>query len=112
MRGHKNKVVVILGDGELNEGSIWEAALVASAFKLDNLIAIVDRNKFQANIETEKLIPLRSITEKFEAFGWGARSLDGHNFDEMSEGFASFPIIEGSQALSLLRLSEERDCRA
>jgi transketolase len=99
MRGHKNKVVVILGDGELNEGSIWEAALVASAFKLDNLIAIVDRNKFQANIETEELIPLRSITEKFEAFGWGARSLDGHNFNEMSEGFASFPIAEGKPSL-------------
>ena len=95
MKGQKNKVVVILGDGELNEGSIWEAALVAAAFKLDNLIAIVDRNKFQANIRTEELIPLNSITEKFEAFGWGAKSVDGHSFDDMSEGFNSFPIEEG-----------------
>jgi transketolase len=99
MRGQKNKVVVILGDGELNEGSIWEAALVASAFKLDNLIAIVDRNKFQANIETENLIPLHSITDKFGAFGWGTRSLDGHSFDEMSEGFSSFPIEEEKPSL-------------
>ena len=95
MKGQKNKIVVILGDGELNEGSIWEAALVAAAFKLDNLIAIVDRNKFQANIRTEELIPLKSITEKFEAFGWGAKSVDGHSFDDMSEGFSSFPIEEG-----------------
>jgi transketolase len=99
MRGQNNKVVVILGDGELNEGSIWEAALVASAFKLDNLITVVDRNKFQANIETEELIPLRSITEKFEAFGWGARSLDGHNFDELEQGFGTFPIEEGMPSI-------------
>jgi len=92
MRSQSNKIVVILGDGELDEGSIWEAALVAAAKKLDNLIAIVDRNHFQANIETEKLIPLDPIADKFEAFGWEVRSTDGHDFEEMEKAFSKFPI--------------------
>ncbi|MCB0720742.1 MAG: transketolase [Ignavibacteriae bacterium] len=99
LRGQKNKVVVILGDGELNEGSVWEAALVAASFKLDNLIAVVDRNKFQANIQTEELIPLNSITDKFKAFGWEGRSLNGHSFDELQEGFANFPLAEGKPSV-------------
>ncbi|MEO8666674.1 MAG: 1-deoxy-D-xylulose-5-phosphate synthase N-terminal domain-containing protein, partial [Ignavibacteria bacterium] len=65
MKKQNNKIVVILGDGELDEGSVWEAALVAGAKKLDNLIAVIDRNEFQANIETEKLIPLNPIADKF-----------------------------------------------
>ncbi|MBV6477434.1 MAG: Transketolase 2 [Ignavibacteria bacterium] len=88
LRKHKNKVVVILGDGELNEGSIWEAALVASAKKLDNLIAVVDRNKFQANIDTENLIPLEPISDKFKSFGWNVKSCDGHNFADMEKVFS------------------------
>ena len=99
MKGQTNKIVVILGDGELDEGSIWEAALVASAYKLDNLIAVIDRNKFQANIETENLIPLNPITDKFEAFGWGTRSANGHSFTDMEEKFNSFPIEEGKPSL-------------
>ena len=61
LRGGANRVYVILGDGELDEGSIWEACLVASAYRLDNLVAIVDRNEFQANIRTEELVPLEPI---------------------------------------------------
>jgi transketolase len=99
MRKQTNKIVVILGDGELNEGSIWEAALVAAAKKLDNLIAIIDRNYFQANIETEKLIPLNPITDKFEAFGWSVKSTDGHNFEEMEKAFSKFPIESGKPSV-------------
>jgi transketolase len=91
MKGQQNKIVVILGDGELDEGSVWEAALVAAAYKLDNLIAIVDRNKFQANIETEKLIPLNPIDAKFEAFGWSSRYTDGHDFDDLEFVFSNLP---------------------
>ncbi len=92
MKKQQNKIVVILGDGELDEGSVWEAALVAGAKKLDNLIAIVDRNKFQANIETEKLIPLNPIADKFEAFRWKVRSADGHNFEELEKAFSKLPV--------------------
>ncbi|HEX2786971.1 MAG TPA: 1-deoxy-D-xylulose-5-phosphate synthase N-terminal domain-containing protein [Ignavibacteria bacterium] len=87
IRGHNNKIVVILGDGELDEGTIWEGLLVANAYKLDNLICVVDRNQFQANIETEKLIPLEPITNKFEAFGWNAYTCDGHDFESMEKTF-------------------------
>ena len=99
MKKQENKVVVILGDGELDEGSIWEAALVAGAKKLDNLIAVVDRNHFQANIETEKLIPLNPIADKFEAFGWKVRTCDGHDFKDMGKAFSNFPIEEGKPSI-------------
>lgn len=92
LRGQHNRVFVVLGDGELNEGSIWEALLVASAYKLDNLVVIVDRNGFQANIETELLIPLEPLEKKFEAFGCAALRIDGHSFASLSGAFAEFPV--------------------
>src|SRR5262247_2943538 len=61
LSGARNRVFVIVGDGELNEGSVWEAALVAAARKLENLVLIVDRNQFQANVRTEDLVPLEPI---------------------------------------------------
>jgi transketolase len=90
-----NKVVVILGDGELNEGSIWEGALVASAKHLDNLIAVVDRNKFQANLATEDLIPIEPLDKKFEAFGWNVFRCNGHDFDDLNKTFNSLPLGNG-----------------
>ncbi len=95
IKKQNNKIVVILGDGELDEGSVWEAALVAGAKGLDNLIAVIDRNHFQANIETEKLIPLNPIADKFEAFGWKVKSANGHDFEEMENAFSKFPIEAG-----------------
>lgn len=92
MRGTNNLIVCILGDGELNEGSCWEALLVANAYKLDNLIFIIDRNKFQANIATEDLIPLEPLTDKFEAFGAAVARIDGHNFEALEETFHKIPF--------------------
>ena len=83
-----NKIVVVIGDGELNEGSNWEAALVAAAKKLDNMLVVVDRNKFQANIETEDLIPIEPIAKKFEAFGWNVFRGSGHDFRAMNKIFS------------------------
>jgi transketolase len=84
----ENNVFVLLGDGELNEGSVWEAALTASAKELANLIVIIDRNSFQANIETERLIPLEPLENKWRAFRWNVFSTDGHSFDEMERTFS------------------------
>jgi transketolase len=92
LRGAPNRVFVVLGDGELNEGSVWEAALVAAAHRLDNLVAIVDRNGFQANARTEDLIPLEPLDAKFEAFGWSCLSVDGHDFDALDAAFATLPL--------------------
>ena len=88
LRGGANRVWVVLGDGELDEGSVWEACLVASALRLDNLTAIVDRNEFQANVRTEELVPLEPIPAKFEAFGWSCRTADGHDFAALEAALA------------------------
>jgi transketolase len=92
IRNASNKIICILGDGELNEGSCWEAVLVANAYKLDNLIFVIDRNQFQANMATEDLIPLEPLADKFKAFGASVRRIDGHNFDQLEQAFGEFPF--------------------
>ncbi len=99
MRGDNNRVVVITGDGELNEGTVWEAVLVAQAYKLDNLIFLVDRNHFQANIRTEELIPLEPLQYKFEAFGCAVKRINGHDFDALEEVFSTIPIQSGKPSV-------------
>lgn len=95
IRGTENKIVCILGDGELNEGSCWEAVLVANAYKLDNLIFVIDRNQFQANVATEDLIPLEPLADKFKAFGANVQRIDGHNFQDLEEAFLAIADQKG-----------------
>jgi len=92
MRKQTNKILVITGDGELNEGSVWETILVASAYKLGNITFIVDRNQFQANIATEELIPLEPLVPKFEAFGCNVQRIDGHDFKALDKAFIALPL--------------------
>lgn len=87
IRGGGNRVVVITGDGELNEGSVWETLLVANAYGLDNLVLVVDRNQFQANIRTEELVPLEPLADKFRAFGCAVWRVDGHDPVQLEEAF-------------------------
>jgi len=77
------KVCTLLGDGELNEGQIWEAFMSASKYKLDNLICICDRNKVQLDGNTEEIMPLEPLRLKIEAFGWEVLEVDGHNIEEI-----------------------------
>ncbi|MDB5156065.1 MAG: transketolase [Mucilaginibacter sp.] len=93
--GAKNKVVCILGDGELNEGTCWEALLVANAYALDNLFFVVDRNTFQANMRTEDLIPLEPLAQKFEAFGAAVKRINGHSYAELHDAFNTYPFKQG-----------------
>ena len=95
IRGTNNRIICILGDGELNEGSCWEAVLVANAYKLDNLVFVIDRNQFQANIATEDLIPLEPLADKFKAFGADVVRIDGHNFQDLEEAFTSLDERKG-----------------
>jgi len=99
LRGGPNRVFVVLGDGECDEGSVWEAALVAAAHKLDNLVAIIDRNGFQANVATEELIPLEPIAPKWEAFGWRAIRVNGHDFEQLDRAFAELPLVPGKPSV-------------
>jgi transketolase len=94
-----NKVIVIIGDGELNEGSNWEAILVAASKKLDNLLIIIDRNKFQANLQTEHLLPIEPIEDKFLAFGCGVRRIDGHSYDDIRQSLDDVPYSYGKPSV-------------
>lgn len=77
-------VYTMLGDGELNEGNIWEAAMFANKYKLGNIIAIIDRNNIQIDGQTEDVMPLGNLREKWESFGWHVQEIDGHNIDEIT----------------------------
>lgn len=84
-KGSDSKVFVIMGDGECDEGSVWEAAMSAAQFKLDNLVAIVDENMLQYDGPTDSVVSLGNLAEKFDAFGWKAIELDGHDADALVE---------------------------
>jgi len=79
----KNKVYVLLGDGEVQEGQIWEAAMTAAHYKLDNLIAILDHNGLQIDGFVKDVKNVEPLKDKFQAFGWEVIEIDGHNFEEI-----------------------------
>lgn len=83
-KGNK-KFYVLMGDGEQNEGNIWEAVLLAGKEKLSNLVAIVDRNFIQIDGNTEDVLPLGDLARKYEEFGWHAQEVSGHNFQELND---------------------------
>ena len=83
--GLNNHTYVILGDGECQEGSVWEGALSAPALKLDNLTAIIDYNKLQAMDKLENIVPMHPLGEKWKTFGWQVLEIDGHNHDEIKK---------------------------
>lgn len=81
------KIFVILGDGECDEGSVWEAALVAHHYELDNLIAVVDHNKMQSLDFCENTIKLNPFADKWKTFGWNVLDIDGHDHDALRDAF-------------------------
>ncbi|HEY9899277.1 MAG TPA: transketolase [Pantanalinema sp.] len=83
MDGRDSRVYALLGDGECQEGQVWEAAMAAAHYKTGNLIAIVDRNGLQIDGPTEKVMALGDVGEKFRAFGWNVIEIDGHDFDSI-----------------------------
>lgn len=81
-------VYVVMGDGELNEGNIWEAAMFAGKYKLHNLIGICDRNNIQIDGSTEDVMPLEDLRGKWESFGWHVQEIDGHNVESIIDACA------------------------
>lgn len=81
------KVYVILGDGECNEGSVWEAMMAASHFKLDNLYTFIDRNNFQQTGSNKQILDLGNLNEKWKSFGWETQELNGHSLNEIKNYF-------------------------
>jgi transketolase len=89
------RVFAVLGDGECAEGSVWEAAMAASHHKTDNLIIIVDKNGLQVNGRTSDIMDSSLLEEKFKAFGWSARTINGHDFGQIFEALSSTPFEKG-----------------
>jgi len=86
-KNRDNKVYVLLGDGECNEGSVWEAVMSASHFMLDNLVAIVDYNRYQSDGESNTILNSGEFSERWKSFGWDTYSVDGHNIEDLYNAF-------------------------
>lgn len=93
------KVYVLMGDGEVTEGSNWEAASSASYYKLDNLVAIIDRNRLCADGAVKDVMEIEPLKEKWAAFGWTVKEVDGHNISNLIEAFSKVPIVVGKPVL-------------
>ena len=89
------RTFVLTGDGELQEGSMWEAAMAAAHYGLDNLTMIVDRNGLQQGDTTERTMHLEPLADKFRAFGWAVREVDGHDYAALLQLFTSLPFEPG-----------------
>lgn len=85
LSGHHGRVFVLASDGECNEGTTWESALIANQFNLSNLTVIIDRNGFQSLGPTEEIMMLEPLAEKWRAFGWTVQEVDGHNHEELKD---------------------------
>ncbi len=101
------RVFTLLGDGELAEGSNWEAAMAASHYKLDNLTAILDCNTLQITGHTRDVMNSEPVADKFAAFGWAVRSVNGHNFAELTAALQK-PIEPGKPSLVIARTTKGR----
>ena len=95
----KHRVFTLLGDGELAEGSNWEAALAGAHYKLDNLYAILDYNKQQITGDNEQVMNTAPVRDKFEAFGWAVKEVDGHDVVALSDALNTGPVEEGKPSL-------------
>lgn len=97
----KYRVFTLLGDGECQEGSVWEAAMFTAQHQLDNLVAIVDYNKIQAMDWLDNIVSLEPLAEKWRSFGWEVKEVDGHNIGELGKLFDSLPFVKNKPNLVL-----------
>ena len=99
MQSIDNRVYVMIGDGELQEGEVWEGSMFAAHHHLDNLCAIVDYNKMQSDDLNENIMGLEPLTDKWNSFGWNVLEIDGHNFEEISGAFKSARNTSGQPSI-------------
>jgi transketolase len=103
LEGKNYRVYSLNGDGELDEGSIWEAIMCAAHYKLDNLVSIVDRNGLQIDGPTEEVMKLESLAAKWGAFGWNTIEIDGHNMKEILDALDEVEKMKGKPAVIIAR---------
>jgi transketolase len=99
MDGKSYNVYTLMGDGEQAEGSVWEGAMAAAQYKLDNLVAVVDRNRLQITGNTEDVMSLEPFGEKWRAFGWDVVEVDGNNIEELVKVLEQTPRVSGKPTL-------------
>lgn len=92
-KNSKSKVYALLGDGEIQEGLVWEASMAAGHYKLDNLVTILDYNGLQIDGKNEEVITISPVDKKFESFGWNVIVCDGHDYEDIDRAFGK--IVEG-----------------
>jgi transketolase len=103
MDGRPGRVFVLLSDGECNEGSVWEAAMFAAGRRLERLVAIVDYNGLQAMGRCDEITALAPLADKWRAFGWTTRELDGHDMAELTRAFDELPFAAGRPSAIVAR---------
>ncbi len=101
--GRSSRVYCVVGDGELAEGQIWEAAMAAAAFKLNNVVAILDQNGLQAMGPVEQRFNTNPMVEKWRAFGWHVLEIDGHKMQEILAALDSVDLIHGKPKMIIAR---------
>ncbi|GAB7028453.1 transketolase [Geotalea toluenoxydans] len=101
--GKDNRVYAILGDGELQEGQVWEAAMAAAHYKLDNLCAMVDANNLQIDGEVSRVMNVAPITDKFRAFGWHVLDIDGHDMGAIMAALDTAETVKGQPTVIVAR---------
>lgn len=94
-----SRVYCLMGDGEIQEGNIWEAAMAAAHYKVDNLCGIVDYNRFQIDGRTEEIMSIEPLVNKWESFGWHVIQSDGHNVEELLEAFAKTKTVKSKPSV-------------
>lgn len=97
------RVYVLLGDGELQEGNVWEAAMAASHYKCDSLCAIVDYNGFQIDGKVSEVMNIEPLVDKWKAFGWNVISIDGHNIRQILEAFDEASKVKGKPTVIIAK---------
>lgn len=95
LRNKDYRVWVVLGDGEVQEGSVWEAAMAGAKWKLDNLIAIVDKNGLQNDTFVNDVMPIDPLTDKWKAFGWNVLEIDGHDMEQVVAALEEAQAVNG-----------------
>ncbi|NOZ23237.1 MAG: transketolase [Planctomycetes bacterium] len=93
--GMPSRVYILMGDGEQQEGSVWESAMAAAHHRVDNLIAIVDRNRLQSGGRTEEFMQIDPLAAKWRAFGWAAREIDGNDMAQVVDALSRIPFEKG-----------------
>ena len=107
LRGQENHVYVLMGDGEQQEGQVWEAAMAAAHHEVDHLVAIIDRNRVQNDDFTDNTMRSQPLDEKYRAFGWEVRAgLDGHNLQQIEEGLAWARDVRGKPAVVIFETTK------